>query len=241
MIDWFVATLRSYPELAIFLSLAIGFWIGPKKLGGFSLGNVTATLLAAVAIGQLAITVSPNVKSIFFLLFLFAVGLRRRAAILPRPGARRAEADRLCPDRPGVLPHRAVPVREACRPRSRLCGGTLCRLADHLGSDRSCHRPDHAARPAGRSGEELADNIPIAYAVTYIFGTIGSAIILAKLGPWLLGIDLAKACAEYEATMGGSAGGENVLSARRNWEMRAYAIGRTRPISARPSRRPRPA
>jgi putative transport protein len=74
MIDWFVATLRSYPELAIFLSLAIGFWIGPKKLGGFSLGNVTATLLAAVVIGQLAITISPPVKSVFFLLFLFAVG-----------------------------------------------------------------------------------------------------------------------------------------------------------------------
>jgi putative transport protein len=66
MINWFVATLRSYPELAIFLSLAIGFWIGPKKLGGFSLGNVTARLLAAVALGQLAITIQPPVKSVFF-------------------------------------------------------------------------------------------------------------------------------------------------------------------------------
>src|SRR5580704_5578982 len=74
MVDWFVTTLRTYPELAIFLALAIGFWIGPKKLGGFSLGNVTATLLAAVVIGQLLITISPNVKSIFFLMFLFAVG-----------------------------------------------------------------------------------------------------------------------------------------------------------------------
>jgi putative transport protein len=44
------------------------------KLAGFSLGTVTATLLAAVVIGQLAITISPNVKSVFFLLFLFAVG-----------------------------------------------------------------------------------------------------------------------------------------------------------------------
>ena len=52
---WLVDTLRAYPELALFLALAIGFWIGPKKLAGFSLGNVTATLLAAVAIGQLGI------------------------------------------------------------------------------------------------------------------------------------------------------------------------------------------
>ena len=71
---WLVETLRAYPELALFLALAIGFWIGPKKLGGFSLGNVTATLLAAVAIGQLGIQLPGPIKSTFFLLFLFAVG-----------------------------------------------------------------------------------------------------------------------------------------------------------------------
>src|SRR5436190_22536834 len=74
MIDWLVTTLRQYPELAIFVALAIGFWLGPKKLGGFNLGNVTATLLAAVLIGQLAIVIPGPIKSTFFMLFLFAVG-----------------------------------------------------------------------------------------------------------------------------------------------------------------------
>src|SRR5262245_51515133 len=71
---WTVATLRNYPELALFLALAIGFAIGPRKLAGFSLGNVTSTLLAALAIGQLGIEVPGPLKSTFFLLFLFAVG-----------------------------------------------------------------------------------------------------------------------------------------------------------------------
>ena len=31
----------------MFLALAVGFWVGPRKLVGFTLGNVTATLLAA--------------------------------------------------------------------------------------------------------------------------------------------------------------------------------------------------
>jgi len=44
-----------------------------KRLAGFSLGNVTATLLAAVAIGQLGIQVPGPIKSAFFLMFLFAV------------------------------------------------------------------------------------------------------------------------------------------------------------------------
>ena len=74
MWDFIVATLQRYPELAIFASLAIGYWIGVVKIGSFSLGTVTGTLLAAILIGQLGITVSAHVKSIFFIMFLFAVG-----------------------------------------------------------------------------------------------------------------------------------------------------------------------
>src|SRR5678816_2621117 len=74
MWDYIVATLQRSPELAIFASLGIGYWIGAVKLGSFSLGSVTGTLLVAILIGQLGIVVSPNVKSIFFIMFLFAVG-----------------------------------------------------------------------------------------------------------------------------------------------------------------------
>ena len=71
---WFVETLRAHPELTVFLALGIGFGIGPRKVAGFALGSVTATLLAGVVIGQLGITVDGPIKSAFFLLFLFAVG-----------------------------------------------------------------------------------------------------------------------------------------------------------------------
>src|SRR6201747_3327701 len=46
--------------------------------------------------------------------------------------------------------------------------------------------------------KKTLDAMPVAYAVTYIFGTIGSAIVLALMGPALLGIDLAAACKRYE-------------------------------------------
>src|ERR1700712_5763690 len=74
MIDWFVQTLRTYPEIAIFLSLALGYYFGSFTYKGLGLGAVTATLIAAVLIGQLGITISPPLKSTFFLLFLFAIG-----------------------------------------------------------------------------------------------------------------------------------------------------------------------
>src|ERR1700760_1918048 len=74
MIDWFVQTLRTYPEIAIFLSLAFGYYFGSFNYKGLGLGAVTATLIAAVIIGQLGITVAGPIKPFFFLMFLFAIG-----------------------------------------------------------------------------------------------------------------------------------------------------------------------
>src|ERR1700759_5678479 len=74
MFDWFAATLKQYPEIAIFLSLGIGYYAGRFNYRGIGLGAVTSTLIAAVIIGQIGITISPQVKSVFFLMFLFAVG-----------------------------------------------------------------------------------------------------------------------------------------------------------------------
>ena len=74
--DWFVTSLRENPELAIFLTLAIGFVIGRVRFGSFSLGNVVGTLLAGVVVGQLDIRIDPIVKLVFFDLFLFATGYK---------------------------------------------------------------------------------------------------------------------------------------------------------------------
>jgi putative transport protein len=69
--------------------------------------------------------------------------------------------------------------------------------------------------------------IPVAYAVTYIFGTAGSAWILASLGPKMLGgLDKVKAdCKELEAQMGTSEADEPGFSpALRPVVFRAYKI-----------------
>src|SRR3954447_11848993 len=74
MIDWLFATLKQYPEIAIFLALAFGYYFGKFTFKGIGLGAVTATLIAGVVIGQIGITINQPLKAFAFLMFLFAVG-----------------------------------------------------------------------------------------------------------------------------------------------------------------------
>src|SRR6478672_5660296 len=74
MIQWFFSTLKQYPEIAIFLALALGYYFGKFTFKGIVLGSVTATLIAAVVIGQIGITVNQPLKAFSFLMCLFAVG-----------------------------------------------------------------------------------------------------------------------------------------------------------------------
>ncbi len=226
MIDWFVATLRAYPELAIFLSLAIGFTLGPVKLAGFNLGNVTATLLAAVAIGQLGIAISPNVKSTFFILFIFAVGFGVGPQFVRGLGK----------DGPKQIGF-ALVILVLCLVVPYLCAKAAGLSVGYAAGLYAGSQTISAA--IGVATDQLmrldapadqlkawANEIPIGYAVTYIFGTIGSAIILATIGPRLLGIDLPAACRDYEKMMGGGTeiSGAGIFSAYRVTEVRAYRI-----------------
>lgn len=225
MSDWVVSTLRQYPELAIFVALAIGFWIGPKKIAGFNLGNVTATLLAAVVIGQLGIAVPGPIKSTFFMLFLFAVGYGvgpQFFAGLSRDGPKQVVFSVLVLALCLLVPLGCAKIAglDMGYAAGLFAGSQTTSAAIGVATDQI----SRLGLPADQA-KAYADAIPIAYAVSYIFGTIGSAILLAQVGPKMIGVDLAKACAEYEVEMGGVKGRDaGVFSAYRNVDVRAYRV-----------------
>ena len=196
--DWIVHTLRMYPEIALFVSLAIGYYVGGLSYRGFGLGAVTATLLAAVAIGQLGITISPNVKSVFFLMFLFAIGYGVGPQFvrgIAKDGIPQALFAVI-----GTVFCLAAPV--ICAKISGYNIGSAAGL--YAGTQTISASMGLATDAINRLGlpaneaKHLLDSMPIAYAVSYIFGTVGSAIILAQLGPILLRFNLADACKDYE-------------------------------------------
>jgi putative transport protein len=224
MIDWFVQTLRSYPEIAIFLSLGLGYYFGSFTYKGLGLGAVTATLIAAVIIGQLGITIGSPLKPTFFLMFLFAIGY----GVGPQ-FVRGIAQDGI----PQAL--FAVLVCFFCLGAAylgaKLAGYSVGSAAGlYAGSQTisaSMGLATDAINRLGLSPEEAKktlDAMPVAYAVTYIFGTIGSAIVLALIGPALLGIDLEEACKRYEEKHGGKKEAGGPGTAWHQFELRAYRI-----------------
>jgi putative transport protein len=236
MIDWFVQTLKSYPEIAIFLSLGLGYYFGSFTYKGLGLGAVTATLIAAVIIGQIGITVSGPLKPFFFLMFLFAVGY----GVGPQ-FVRGISQDGV----PQALFAAVVCVFCLIAPylAAKFAGYNVGSAAGlYAGSQTISASMGLATDSINRLGlspddtKKLLDSMPVAYAVTYIFGTIGSAIVLALVGPGLLGIDLEAACKRYEEKHGGKKelGGPGTAWSR--FALRAFrvkegglAVGKTVP------------
>jgi putative transport protein len=224
MIDWFVQTLRSYPEIAVFLSLGLGYYFGSFTYKGLGLGAVTATLIAAVIIGQLGITVSGPLKPFFFLMFLFAIGYSvgpqfvRGIAKDGLPQALFAVVACLF-----CLGAAYVGVKLA----GYRVGSAAGLYAGSQTISASMGLATDAINRLGLSPEEtkkLLDEMPVAYAVTYIFGTVGSAIVLALLGPFLLGIDLEAACKRYEERHGGKKELGGPGTAWQRFALRAFRV-----------------
>jgi putative transport protein len=224
MFTWFATTLRQYPEIAIFLVLALGYYFGKFTFRGIGLGSVTATLLAGVLVGQLGITIGTPLKATVFLMFLFAVGYGvgpqfvRGVAKDGLPQAIFAVVQ--------CIFCLAVPVAIA-----KIAGYDMGYAAGlYSGSQTisaSLGLSTDAINRLGLAGDEakrLLDAMPIAYAVTYMFGTVGSAIVIALLGPVLLRMDLAAACKDYEEKQGGGKELGGGASAWRRWEVRAFQV-----------------
>ncbi|HZV79408.1 MAG TPA: aspartate-alanine antiporter [Candidatus Binatus sp.] len=222
--DWFVETLKKYPEIAIFLSLGIGYWVGAWKFKGFGLGSVTATLLAAIAVGQLGVTISNDLKAALFLLFLFAIGYGvgpqfvRGIAKDGIPQAIFAVVVCVLCLATAVIVAKIVGY-DAGAAAGLFAGSQTISASMGLATDAI----NRLALPADQT-KALLDIMPTAYAVTYIFGTVGSAILIAQIGPFLIGTNIKKACQEYEAQHGGDKPLGGIANAWQKYQIRAFRL-----------------
>jgi putative transport protein len=200
--NWIIEALRNHLELALFLSLALGYGLGSVRIGSFQLGGVLGTLLAALVVGQAGISVPDAMKTTFFLLFLFAIGFRTgpeffrglRANAIPQV----ALTALLCTTALGVtLGVGALFNFDA--------GTTAGLLAGSMTNSATVGTATDAVRTLGLAGDSartLSSNVAMAYAVTYLFGLMLVIWLLPRFGPMLMRVDLAASCRELEQELG---------------------------------------
>ena len=223
--EYLVSALREHQELTIFLTLAVGFFIGRLRFGTFSLGTVVGTLLAGVLIGQLDIKVPATVKNVFFDLFLFTIGYKVGPQFF-----RGLKKD--------ALPQLAVTVVLCV-----TCLVSAFTAAKLLGYDMGTTAGLLAgafteSTVIGTAGDAinrldlptadktaLVNNIPVAYAVTYLIGTAFIVWFLPNVGPWLMRIDLKEESRKLQAqVVGGTDSEPGVISALQRFAVRAYRV-----------------
>ena len=225
MIATVVTSLRHNPELAIFLTLALGFLLGQARLGSFKLGNVMGTLLAGVLIGQLGIEVNSLVKLVFFDLFLFATGYKVGPQFFQ--GLKKSALPQvlltivLCTTSLFATLTAAKLFRYDCGTAAGLLAGAFTESTVIGTAGDAISR----LNLQGSEKQRLSDNIAVAYAVSYLVGTGFVVWFLSSVAPRLLRIDLKAECQrlEREASAKFADPGDS-RSDSREWDIRAYRL-----------------
>src|SRR5712671_546941 len=223
--NYITNALREHQELAVFLTLAIGFFIGRIKIGSFSLGTVVGTLLAGVAIGQLNIQVPATVKYVFFDLFLFTTGYKVGPQFF-----RALKKDAL--PQVALTLVLCVTCLLAAFTAAKLLHYDMGTAAGLLaGAFTESTVIGTAGDAIGRLTLSAADktsltnNIPVAYAVTYLVGTGFIVWFLPNVGPKLMRINLKEEARKLQAKISGSGNAQaEVLSAFMRLAVRAYKV-----------------
>jgi len=219
-----VNILRQHPELAVFITLALGFFIGRLKIGSFKLGPILGTLFAGVLVGQLGIQISPVVKSIFFDLFLFATGYKVGPQFFY--GLKKDAVPQL------IL---TVVICVSCLlfafALSKLIGydvGTASGLlAGAFSESTVIGTAGDAIQKLSLPEEEkaqLVNNIPVAYSVTYLIGTAANVWFLSALAPKLIGANLHEESKKLTELYSGETKSKEINSAYSEWIFRAIKV-----------------
>lgn len=220
-----IQSFREHQELAIFLTLAIGFLMGRIKIGSFSLGTVVGTLLAGVIIGQLSIQVPAVVKYVFFDLFLFTTGYKVGPQFF-----RALKKDAL--PQVAITLVLCVTCLLSAFTAAKILGYDMGTAAGLLaGAFTESTVIGTASDAIGRLAIPAADkvslsnNILVAYAVTYLIGTGFVVWFLPNIGPKLMWVNLKEEARKLQAQISGTGNGEPAkLSAFQNLGVRAYRI-----------------
>ncbi len=202
MLEFILHALRTDPEIAVFLAIALGVFIGRIRLGSFHLGSVAGALLMGLLIGQIGLEVPAGLKSVFFVMFIYAVGFKSGPEFFGSLNRGTLKlvllSVVLCATALGAILLMYAIFDFDAGFTAGLGAGALTDTAI-MGTATSAINQltlDAAAKA------QLNSHMAIAYAITYLFGTIGLIVFVGSIAPKLLGVNLRESARELELELG---------------------------------------
>ncbi|WP_050478187.1 aspartate-alanine antiporter [Herbaspirillum rhizosphaerae] len=226
MLNAVAALLTAIPEIALFAALAIGYGLGQIRFGPIQLGGVCGTLVAALAIGQLGVVLDAHVKTVFFALFIFALGFAGGPQFFANLNAKGMRLGVFCLAEVLVVLGMVLAATYVLQLDQGTAAGLMAGAATEsavVGT--ATDAISKLALPATQVAQ-LQANVVTAYSITYIFGLITIVIATSQIFPLLLRIDMRAEAKKLWAEMGGGNDeGESAIVAVPHLVGRIYRIG----------------
>ena len=197
--------LSANPILLIFTIIGIGYLLGKIKLAGIAFGSTSGILIIGLLFGHLGfVTETPHAGTFGFIIFIYTVGLQAGPSFFSAflADGRRYILLALVVSLTAVsmvfLITKLVGFEYGLN--AGLLAGALTSTPTLAGAQDAI-TSGLASLPETMDADSALQNIGAAYAITYIFGTIG-LIIFINYFPALIKIDLVKSAKEYATAHG---------------------------------------
>lgn len=178
--------------LTVFVVIALGYLLARIKIVGIELGATTGVLLSGLALGHFGLKIHEMVGTFGFVLFIFSIGLQAGPSffvVLAKDGMKYFAMAVVVTVSAFSLAYIIPPFFDLdAGYQAGILGGALTSTPTIAGAQDAV-KSGLAPIQTGMDAARIISHINVAYAVTYVFGSIG-VIFLIRLIPFILGIDL---------------------------------------------------
>ncbi|MFF9065193.1 aspartate-alanine antiporter [Streptomyces sp. NPDC014891] len=204
-----MGVLRDNPELALFLCLSAGYLVGKLRVGPITLGGICGTLIVSLLLGAWTkLTISDDVKTIFFALFIFSLGYMAGPQFFANLNKKSLRFFALCLIEVVCVVGIALGLAEAFDLDVGTAAGILAGAATESAVVGTA--TEAIGNLSDLTQEQITQyqgHVATAYTVCYLFGLITIVIYTSQIMPMMMRINLRDACRELWEKMRGSGGG----------------------------------
>ncbi|WP_069884852.1 aspartate-alanine antiporter [Streptomyces luteocolor] len=203
-----MGVLRDHPELALFLCLALGYLVGKLRVGPITLGGICGTLIVSLLLGAWTeVTVSDDVKTIFFALFIFALGYMAGPQFFANLNRKSLRFFALC----GIELVSVLAIAFGLAKAFDLDVGTASGILAGAATESAVvgTATESIAKLSGLTQAQITEyqgHVATAYTVCYLFGLITIVIYTSQIMPMMLRVNLRDASRELWEKMRGGGG-----------------------------------